>query len=227
MPVWSLPQQIVFPHPLSASPEGILAIGGDLSLERLKLAYAFGIFPWYSSNEPILWWFPDPRCVLEPRGILVSKSMHRFIKKASFRVTFDTAFDRVIVQCRNIERKGETGTWIQPEMIEAYVALHEEGYAHSVEIWLENALVGGLYGVAYGKVFFGESMFSVVSNASKYALIMLTGFLEKKGFWLIDCQQDTPHMRSMGAGLISGRKFHHLLQENRLVGNEPGKWTII
>ncbi len=225
MPVWYLSEQLLFPHPLSASSEGILAIGGDLSPERLKLAYAHGIFPWYSLEEPILWWFPDPRCVMKPDGVVVSKTMHRLLRKNPFRITFDTVFEQVIKKCRSIKRKNQKGTWIQPEMVEAYTKLHEAGYAHSAEVWLENELVGGLYGVAYGKIFFGESMFSLVTDASKFALIMLAELLMKKGFILIDCQENTPHIRSMGADLISAADFHTVLKKNRLNAPAPGKWT--
>lgn len=224
MPVWYLSEQIVFPHPLSASREGILAIGGDLSAERLKLGYAYGIFPWYTAGEPIHWWFPDPRCVMKPAEIVISKSMHVLLRKEPFQITCDTMFHRVITQCRSIPRKGQRGTWIQPEMVEAYTLLHEAGYAHSVEVWQDENLVGGLYGVAMGRVFFGESMFSLVSNASKYALIMLAKMLEKMGFLSIDCQENTPHIRSMGAQLIPAAQFHDILFKNRLIHFQPGKW---
>lgn len=225
MPIWYLSEQLVFPHPLSASHEGILAIGGDLSLDRLRLAYAYGIFPWYTTDEPILWWFPDPRCVMKPAEIMISKSMRLLMLKDPFQFTFDTVFHQVISQCRSIPRKDQRGTWIQPEMVGAYTALHEAGYAHSVEVWQEKNLVGGLYGVAMGRVFFGESMFSLVSNASKCALIILADFLKKKDFWLIDCQENTPHIRSMGAALMPATAFHHILYKNRLTTEIPGKWV--
>jgi len=224
MPVWSLSEDLVFPHPLAASPEGILAIGGDLSPERLKLSYAYGIFPWYSEESPLLWWFPDPRCVLVPSQVVISKSMRSLLRKHPYNVTLDTRFDEVILQCQTIRRPGQRGTWIQPEMVEAYVELHAAGYAHSVEIWQDTDLVGGLYGVAIGRVFFGESMFSLIPNTSKYALIILAQFLQKAGFWLIDCQENTPHLRRMGAGLMPAAEFHDVLKKNRLVPFTPGKW---
>jgi len=224
MPVWSLPEEIIFPHPLSASGEGILAIGGDLSLERLILAYAYGIFPWYGEDEPIIWWFPDPRCAMKPEDVYISKTMRALLRKAPYKVTFDTCFADVIRLCKDVPRKRQPGTWIQPEIVDAYVDLHEAGYAHSVEIWKGGTLVGGLYGVAYGRVFFGESMFSLESNASKYALIILARNLEQREFDLIDCQQNTSHLRSMGATPMPAKDFHTLLQRNRLRSPSPGKW---
>ena len=215
MSYWFLSDDIAFPHPLTASPEGILAIGGDLSIERLQLAYAFGIFPWYHEEGPMLWWFPDPRCVLKPEDIVLSKSMRALIRKQVYHVTADTAFEAVIRYCRHIPRKGQSGTWIQPEMVDAYTTMHRIGYAHSVEVWHDEQLVGGLYGTAMGKVFFGESMFSIESDTSKYALICLAKMMERQGFWLIDCQQDTPHLRSMGAHLMPASEFHALLGRSR------------
>jgi leucyl/phenylalanyl-tRNA---protein transferase len=226
MPVWFLSEQIVFPHPLSTFDDGILAVGGDLSVDRLILAYAHGIFPWYAEGDPIIWWFPDPRCVMKPDEIVISKSMRLLLNKEIFNVTFDTCFSDVINRCRTIPRRDEPGTWIQPEMVEAYIALHDAGYAHSIEIWKDDELVGGLYGVAYGKVFFGESMFSALPNASKIALIKLGEHLVSKRFWLIDCQQDTPHIRRMGASLISAIDFHQILRKNRLIGPKAGKWIV-
>lgn len=227
MPYWLLSEDLVFPHPLAASPEGILAIGGDLSLERLKLSYAYGVFPWYGKHDPIVWWFPNPRCVMKPADVVISRSLRSKINKQTFRITFDTAFERVIRHCSAVPRKGQNGTWIHSEMVDAYIAFHEAGYAHSVEVWQDRYLVGGLYGVSLGKIFFGESMFSLATDSSKYALVMLAEFLESKGFWLIDCQQDTPHVRSLGAGLIPAGEFHALLTKNRLLYSPPGKWTSV
>lgn len=225
MPLWSLPGHCAFPHPLTADRSGILATGGDLSILRLLLAYAYGIFPWYAEDEPILWWFPDPRCVMRPQDAIVTKSMRALLRKAPFTITCDTDFPAVIAHCRSIARPGQPGTWIQPEMVEAYLALHAAGYAHSMEVWDGDRLAGGLYGVAMGNVFFGESMFSVLPSASKYAFIKLARFLLTKGFTLIDCQQDTQHMRSLGASLVPARTFHGLLAENRRLPARPGKWV--
>jgi leucyl/phenylalanyl-tRNA--protein transferase len=216
MSYWLLSDALIFPHPLSASFEGILAIGGDLSCPRLTLAYQYGIYPWYNEGDPIIWWFPDPRCVVKPQDVSISKSMQRLIRKESFTATLDTAFSEVISQCRKIPRDRQKGTWIHPEMVDAYISMHKVGHAHSVEVWESGRLVGGLYGVASGRVFFGESMFSQATNASKYALIALAQVLLDKGFWLIDCQQDTPHMRSMGASLLGAREFHEMLMRNRI-----------
>lgn len=226
MPYQLHSDQLVFPHPLLADPNGILAFGGDLSVERLKLAYAFGIFPWYGEHDPIVWWFPDPRCVMKPADIVISGSMRTKLKRQLFRVTFDTAFAEVITQCRQIPRKGQTGTWIHPEMQEAYMALHHAGYAHSVEVWQDDILVGGLYGLNMGRVFFGESMFSQVTDSSKYGLIVLAKCLEREGHWLIDCQENTPHLRSMGAQLMSARRFHAILARNRSLILPQAKWKF-
>ena len=213
-----------FPHPLSVDAGGPIAIGGDLTPQRLLLAYAFGIFPWYHEDQPIVWWYPDPRAVLVPSEVRISDSMRSLIRKRPFEVRTDTCFREVIAQCRVIPRKGQRGTWIQPEIVEAYTALFEMGYAHSIEIFREDTLVGGLYGVALGKVFFGESMFSQVSNASKYALIVLCRYLQSRDFELIDCQQDTAHLASLGAGLVSAETFHRILQKNRMRPVDAGKW---
>jgi leucyl/phenylalanyl-tRNA--protein transferase len=224
MSYWLLSDIPVFPHPLAVSETGILAVGGDLSYARLTLAYQYGIYPWYNEGDPIVWWFPDPRCVLNPADIVISKSMSGLIRKNTFSATCDKAFAEVITRCRTIPRDGQKGTWIQPEMVEAYLNMHEAGDAHSVEVWQEGELVGGLYGVAMGRIFFGESMFSQVSNASKYALIALARLVLEKQFWLIDCQQDTRHMRSMGASVVSATQFHALLQRNRLLCGKPEPW---
>lgn len=216
---------IVFPHPLCAHPDGILAYGGELSTERLELAYSFGIFPWYSEGEPLLWWFPNPRMVLFPGQIKVSKSMRPFFNQKKYVCTFDREFDRVIRQCSEIPREGQSGTWITDEMIEAYNKLHREGLAHSVEVWQEDELVGGLYGVSIGKIFFGESMFSLRPNSSKFALITLARVLFKKGFMLIDCQQETPHMARMGARPIASKDFFEYIKKNlRFAGLNSGNW---
>jgi len=196
MPVFRLTDKLVFPHPSLADEDGILAVGGDLSCERLLLAYKNGIFPWFSEDEPILWWSPNPRCVLFPKDIKISRSMRKFLKKQLYEVTFDTCFRHVIAMCAKLR---EGNTWITPEIIESYSKLHDLGFAHSVETWYEGRLVGGLYGVSLGKCFFGESMFSTMDNASKIALITLCQKLEEKGFLLIDCQVYSKHLESLGA----------------------------
>ena len=218
MPVFYLPNKIdIFPHPDLADPSGMLAIGGDLDTERLKLAYSFGIFPWYGPDEPIIWWSPDPRMVLFPDDLKVSKSMRPLFNQRRYLVTYNQSFETVIKACRSVRRNGQTGTgtWLVPEMIDAYIELHKLGIAHSVEVWKGKALVGGLYGLISGKVFFGESMFSSESNASKFGFITLVRKLQSEGFVLIDCQQDTAHMRSMGADTIPRTEFLDILAENR------------
>ncbi len=210
-------------------PDGLLAVGGDLSVERLISAYQQGIFPWYSEGQPILWWSPDPRMVMEPKDIKVSRSLSKTIRKQQFNVTFDKCFTEVITACsesRLEKGKIQDETWILDEMIEAYVQLHEQGYAHSVECWLNGKLVGGLYGIAIGKVFFGESMFSRVSDASKVAFVSLANQLDKWGFNLIDCQVYTSHLESLGASMISRQQFISLLNENTIHSFENKKWQV-
>lgn len=193
-----------------ANQRGILAVGGDLSIERLKLAYRNGIFPWYSEGEPIIWYSPDPRMVLYPEDIRVSKSMRQLMNSQKYRVTFNRAFESVISNCKSIDRsrQGEHSTWITKEMREAYIALHHYGIAKSVEVWEGNTLIGGLYGVEVGNVFCGESMFSIESNASKLALIQL---VTQKDYALIDCQVYNPHLASLGAKEIDRDAFLALL----------------
>jgi len=200
--------RVVFPSPELADPDGLLAIGGDLSPERLILAYKNGIFPWFSEGDPICWYAPKERCVIFPERIVVSKSMSRLIKENKFKVTYDQAFQEVIENCAKIGRKDQDGTWITGDMLEAYVELHRRGHAHSVEVWLEDKLVGGLYGIHLNEVFCGESMFSKVSNASKLALISLC---RTKQFKLIDCQLPNDHLMSLGAEMISNKEYHTYL----------------
>jgi len=195
------------------SPNGLLCAGGDLSPDRLVAAYGRGIFPWFSAGEPILWWSPDPRMVLFPDELKVSRSLRKRVDHGTYEVTADTAFRRVMEECAR-PRKGQSGTWILPEMIAAYTALHARGLAHSVEAWREGKLVGGLYGVALGRVFFGESMFSRAADASKVALVELVRRLKAKRFRLIDCQQATAHLASLGAREIPRARFARLLQES-------------
>ena len=203
---------MVFPPPESADDDGLLAIGGDLSEERLLLAYRQGIFPWYNEDEPISWWFPNPRFVLFPGELNISRSMRTVINNGSFQFTIDKSFDTVISNCRNVFRKDQSGTWLSPDIIGAYTRLHNLGYAHSAEAWHKGELAGGLYGVLIGKVFFGESMFSKKNNASKFAFIKYVTHLHKQGIQLIDCQVYTPHLESLGARMISKSDFSALLK---------------
>jgi leucyl/phenylalanyl-tRNA--protein transferase len=187
-------------------PNGLLAVGGDLSSSRLLNAYRSGIFPWYSDDQPILWWSPDPRTVLYPEQLKISRSLRKTLRNKPFRVTFDQAFSGVMSACA-APRKQAEGTWISPEMLAAYRELHRIGYAHSVEVWMEDRLVGGLYGVALGSVFFGESMFSTERDASKVALVYLTRLLQDRDFRLIDCQVYSAHLISLGAKEIERSSF--------------------
>lgn len=216
--------KIWFPPIEDSSEEGIVAIGGDLSVERLIYAYKKGIFPWYSDESPILWWSPDPRFVLFPDELKISKSMKTLFNQKKFEVTFDTNFAEVIKNCQQIGREDQDGTWITSDMRSAYIALHEIGVAHSVEVWLEEELVGGLYGVSLGKVFFGESMFTKVSNASKYGFITLARHLKDYGFNLIDCQQETKHLESLGARCIKRTDFIDILKKNEDEESFVGSW---
>ncbi len=206
--------QYGFPPVENANSQGLLAYGGDLSPERLKAAYKAGIFPWYSKDEPILWWSPDPRMVLFPHELKISKSMQKLFKKQEFEVSYNQAFDAVIENCATIKREGQEETWITPEMLTAYKELHKTGLAQSIEVWNNNNLVGGLYGIYLKEkqVFCGESMFTKVSNASKYGFISLVQKLEKEGVQLIDCQIYTPHLASLGAREIPRKEFIHYLR---------------
>ncbi|MBW8050638.1 MAG: leucyl/phenylalanyl-tRNA--protein transferase [Cytophagales bacterium] len=214
MPIFRLNNELIFPNPEFASKEGILAIGGDLSIERLLLAYKNGIFPWYSEGEPIIWWSPDPRFVLYPEKLKISRSMKQVLKKDLFRITLNQNFYEVISNCKKIARPRQGGTWLTDAMLEAYVNLHKAGYAHSVEVWKDGNLVGGLYGVSLGKCFFGESMFSKMSNASKAGFITLVNELKKSGFRLIDCQVYTDHLKNLGAEEIPRTRFMTELEGN-------------
>ncbi|MNI21362.1 Leucyl/phenylalanyl-tRNA--protein transferase [compost metagenome] len=197
-----------FPDPALAEEDGLLAIGGDLSMERLLIAYSNGIFPWFSEGEPILWYSPHERCVIYPDRIKISKSMKQVLKQGIFRVTLNQAFEEVILNCATTARKGQDGTWITTEMQQAYLNLHQNGYAHSVEVWQDDKLVGGLYGLKINRFFCGESMFSHVSNASKTALI----FLSELNIDLIDCQLPNDHLISLGAEMISRERYMAMLQ---------------
>jgi len=227
MPVfWLSEDQLAFPDPELANDDGILAVGGDLSPERLLLAYQMGIFPWFNEGDPIIWWSPDPRFVLYPEDLKVAKSMRPYFNKRKFNYTLDEDFRGVISQCQMSRRKGQLGgTWITEGMLEAYCTLHEMGFAHSVEVWKGEEMVGGLYGVSLGKIYFGESMFARVSNASKFGFIALVRLLRKLDFWLIDCQQETRHLESLGAKNIDRELFMEYLEKNINEPNLRGKWS--
>jgi leucyl/phenylalanyl-tRNA--protein transferase len=205
--MYRLTDALLFPSPEQASAEGIVAVGGDLQPERVILAYRKGIFPWFESDDFLLWWSPDPRMVLFPDRLKISKSMRTVLRKKQFEVTFNKAFDQVVEACAKVKRFGQNGTWITPGLMEVYSTLHTQGHAHSVEVWEEGSLVGGLYGIDLGTVFCGESMFSKSSNASKVALIFLVKELKKNKYELIDCQVPTQHLASMGAEPISRTEF--------------------
>ena len=224
MPVYRLTEEIIFPPPQLADKTGLLAVGGDLCEERLLLAYSLGIFPWYSEDEPILWWSPDPRLVLSPCKITVSKSLEKVIKKGVFDITFDAAFEQVISLCSSAGRRKNEGTWILPEMIDAYCVLHESGHAHSVEAWKDGNLAGGLYGVSLGRCFFGESMFTLESNASKVAFACLVKYLAENSFDLIDCQISTGHLKRFGARDIPRSLFLKQLKKSLALPTLKGKW---
>lgn len=214
-----------FPPVESATPEGLLAVGGDLSSERLLAAYRHGIFPWYNPGQPILWWSPDPRAVLYPEKLKIARSLRQGLKRGHLRVTFDTCFREVMLACAAPRQKyPDGGTWIGDAMIEAYTRLHDMGHAHSVETWQENRLVGGLYGVALGGVFFGESMFSRVTDASKIALAVLACKLREWKFELIDCQIPSAHLTSLGAQDIPRHAFVAALGHALKLSGKPGGW---
>jgi leucyl/phenylalanyl-tRNA--protein transferase len=216
-----------FPPVAAASPEGLLAVGGDLRPERLLLAYRRGIFPWYSDGQPILWWSPDPRAVLFPEKLKVSRSLRKTLRQRTFTLTFDTCFRDVMLACTEPrDKKPDGGTWITPAMVEAYVKLHALGHAHSVEAWQENKLVGGLYGIALGGVFFGESMFARATDASKIVLVHLVRQLARWGYTLIDCQQYTAHLARFGAEEIPRSAFLHLLAQALALPDRPGRWMF-
>lgn len=212
MPLFVLDKELGFPPSRLADPDGLLAMGGDLSPQRLLLAYQNGIFPWYE-GEHILWWSPDPRFVLFPEELKINKSIRPLLNRNEFEFTTNKAFPQVIRQCKKIVRPGQDGTWITNEVEKAYIKMHELGYAHSAEVWKDNKLVGGLYGMKLGKVFFGESMFSKVSNASRYAFIKYVQQLKEEGIGLIDCQVHTDYLESMGAKFVSREEFIGLLKQ--------------
>ena len=215
----------IFPNAREASDEGLLAYGGDLNPNRLLTAYRKGIFPWFNPEDPILWWSPNPRLVLYPNEFKRSKSLKRVIRNRGFEVRFDTNFEAVIDYCGKVPREGQVGTWLTQEMKEAYIELHKMGFAHSIETYLEDELVGGFYGVSMGKAFFGESMFALVPNASKVALSYLSNIFVQKCYDFIDCQVETPHLVSLGAKLISRDDFLNELEDALEKPSDIGSWS--
>ncbi|MDF1694950.1 MAG: leucyl/phenylalanyl-tRNA--protein transferase [Saprospiraceae bacterium] len=220
-------QEISFPHPNTANAYGAIAIGGDLEIDRLLLAYQYGYFPWFNPDEPIIWWHPDPRFVIFTDEIRITKSMRPYFNQEKFTISFDQCFLEVLDACQKIKRKNQPGTWITEDIKEAYKNLHQMGLAHSVEVWQGDELVGGLYGVSLGKLFFGESMFSKSANASKFALICLASILRKKGFEIIDCQMPNPHLKRMGGRYISRDSFLNCLRTNVFEETFVGNWNEI
>jgi leucyl/phenylalanyl-tRNA---protein transferase len=221
------PSDLLFPPVDLASTEGLLAVGGDLRPERLLEAYRHGIFPWYSDDQPILWWSPDPRTVLFPEKLHISRSLKRSLRLGIFNVTLDSRFREVMFGCAGPRPQyPDGGTWITVEMLEAYTKLHELGYAHSVETWQEGQLVGGLYGVALGGAFFAESMFTKVDDASKVALVFLVRQLQVWGFRIIDCQQSSPHVMAFGAEEIPRQDFLNRLTEAIALPDRHGHWQL-
>jgi len=226
MSVFLLSDKLIFPPPALAERDGLLAVGGDLRHERLLLAYRMGIFPWFTDGEPILWWSPDPRLVLYPSELKVSRSLKRLMRKRTFQVSMDTAFEAVIDECIAVRADVMDETWITDEMRSAYCRLHDLGYAHSVEVWFDKDLVGGLYGVSLGRCFFGESMFTRISNASKVALVALTRYLAASGFTIIDCQVKTDHLIRFGARLIPREEFLREIDRAVELPIIRGRWTF-
>ena len=226
MPVYQLiPEVSLFPPTEEAEGDGLLAVGGDLTKERLLAAYSKGVFPWYEAGQPILWWSPDPRLVLIPEELKISRSLHKALRKQQFEIRFDSAFQQVIKACADVRTQQGEGTWIIPEMQQAYTELHQDGFAHSVESWLDGELAGGLYGISLGQCFFGESMFSTRNDSSKVALVALVEFSKQVGIKMIDCQMTTSHLLSLGAREIKRKVF---LQNLKIHLEEPtlkGSWN--
>jgi len=227
MPVFRLNNNLIFPNPDLAEPDGLLAVGGDLSSLRLIEAYRLGIFPWYSEGEPIMWWSPNPRMILFPNKFKRHKNLAKTVNSNKFKITFDTVFDQVIELCSSVPRVGQFGdTWITDEMKLAYIKLHKLGIAHSVEVSYENKLVGGLYGLSIGKCFFGESMFHTVTDASKVALWHLVDRMIMWNFDMIDVQQETDHLKSLGAISVDRKEFLLLLSDSVSKESKPGNWNF-
>ncbi len=213
-----------FPHPFLADEFGFLAYGGSLNIPRMLLAYHCGIFPWYSRG-PVCWFFTSPRCVVVPERVHISKSMNKLLRRGVFKTTLNQRFEEVVAHCATIRRKGSESTWITGEVYRAFMNLHKLGYAHSVEVWYNEQLAGGLYGLALGRIFYGESMFSLVPNASKYGFIHLCQSLSQSGYKLIDCQQKTDHMMSLGGEMMSRKNFWQCLKENMLADHHTVIWS--
>jgi leucyl/phenylalanyl-tRNA--protein transferase len=225
MPVYRLTDDIVFPPPDHAEPDGLLAVGGDLGSERLLLAYGLGIFPWYAEGQPILWWSPDPRIVFEPGQFRVSRRLQQKLRQESFQITFDRAFSEVIQACAGVRRPGQRGTWITREMIKAYTRLHKLGFAHSAESWLDGELAGGVYGVSLGRCFFGESMFFRKTDGSKVALAGLMSLLGDWKFELFDAQVTNPHLLRLGGKEIPRDVFLQRLKTALAYPTRRGSWA--
>lgn len=226
MPVYRLGEALRFPPPEEADPSGLLAVGGDLSPDRLLLAYSNGIFPWPLVERPLLWFSPDPRMVLRPAELVVSRSLRKTLRRGGFEVRLDTAFHRVVHRCAKVPRRGEAGTWITSDIANAYAGLHELGFAHSAEAWQDGELVGGLYGVSLGLSFFGESMFADRPDASKVAFVVLVRQLHAWGFDLIDCQVHTDHLARFGAREWTRRRFLAALQRSLAAPTRRGHWKL-
>jgi leucyl/phenylalanyl-tRNA--protein transferase len=224
--IFRLPREVAFPDPRQAEPDGLLAVGGDLSPDRLLAAYAAGVFPWYGPEAPILWWSPDPRLVLDPARLHVPRSLAQVRRRAPYRLTADVAFDRVIRACAAIDRPGQDGTWITPAMVRAYGRLHELGLAHSFEAWEGEALVGGLYGVSLGAAFFGESMFAVRPDASKLAFVESVEWMRARGVQLVDCQVRTEHLVRFGAEDWPRERFLEALARALEAPTRRGRWSL-
>ncbi|MBS1119448.1 MAG: leucyl/phenylalanyl-tRNA/protein transferase [Deltaproteobacteria bacterium] len=225
MPVFRLDDRLVFP-PVHLAKDGLLALGGDLRPERLLLAYSKGIFPWYAENLPILWHSPDPRMVMTTRDLIVQRSLRKTIRRAPYRLTMDTAFNQVVQGCASVPRPGQAGTWLIPEMVDAYRQLHELGFAHSIEAWAGDQLVGGLYGVSLGAAFFGESMFARAPDASKVAFVASVRQLDAWNIGLIDCQVHTEHLDRFGAYEVSREDYLELLHTALDEPTRRGRWTL-
>lgn len=223
---WLNHYEISFPHPSLAEPDGLLAVGGDLRPERLLLAYQNGIFPWYEGHSGFAWYSPDPRCVLFPDELKIQRSMRSIFNQKKFTFTTDARFPEVVAMCAEVWRRGQVGSWINDSFYKAYQKLFDLGWAHSVEVWQGERLVGGLYGMAFGQVFCGESMFSLAPNASKAGFIVLVKALSRQGFRLIDCQVETEHLSSFGARNIPRADFLEILKENQHTPQQPGRWKM-
>lgn len=226
MPVYRIPEEHVFPDPWMAEDSGLLGVGADLEPDRLLLAYRMGIFPWYSDGQPILWWSPDPRFVLFPEELHVGRSLKKRIRRGDYTIRMDTAFEQVMRACGEVPRPGQDGTWITDEMLDGYVRLHERGYAHSVEAWRDDELVGGLYGVAVGGLFAGESMFTRAPDASKVAFVALVKQLKRWNFGLVDSQIHTPHLERFGAREIDRMEYLRHLQALLRQPDRVGRWSF-